>query len=60
MDNASLDWGARYGDMMHFDMRTTGVGKFILRAIGEHKAKAEQQMNEKLAARDHGYHTFVD
>jgi len=60
MDNASVDWGARYGDMMHFDMRTAGVGAYILRAIGEHKAKAERQMNAKLAAQEHGYHTFVD
>jgi hypothetical protein len=60
MDNAALDWGASYGDMMHFDMRTTGVGAFIRTAIGEHKAKAERQMTAKLNAHEHGYHAFVD
>ncbi|CAN5843418.1 hypothetical protein BH11BAC4_BH11BAC4_07660 [soil metagenome] len=30
-----LDWGGSgYGDMMHFDMRTTGIGKRIHDAIG--------------------------
>ncbi|HZI54031.1 MAG TPA: N-acetylmuramoyl-L-alanine amidase, partial [Chitinophagaceae bacterium] len=34
MQKGGLDWGgSRYGDMMHFDMRTTGVGKRIHDAI---------------------------
>jgi hypothetical protein len=29
VDDLGLDWGATYGDIMHFDMRNTGVGKEI-------------------------------
>ena len=26
MGEVGLDWGGKYGDMMHFDMRNTGIG----------------------------------
>ncbi|MDX1939238.1 MAG: hypothetical protein SFU99_01725 [Saprospiraceae bacterium] len=29
VEEIELDWGATYGDIMHFDMRNTGVGKRI-------------------------------
>lgn len=29
MGEVGLDWGGKYGDMMHFDMRFTGIGKKI-------------------------------
>jgi hypothetical protein len=29
VDDLGLDWGATYGDIMHFDMRNTGVGREI-------------------------------
>jgi hypothetical protein len=41
-----LDWGASYGDIMHFDMRNKGSGAKIQSAIqqykGEKKAEAEK------------------
>lgn len=60
MENAGLDWGAWYGDLMHFDMRNSGVGAYIARAIAEHRSRATTQMNAFLAAQNHGYHEFVD
>jgi hypothetical protein len=60
MENAGLDWGAWYGDLMHFDMRDTGVGVYVQRAIAEHKSRATKQMNDFLAVQDHGFHEFVD
>lgn len=60
MTNAGLDWGAWYGDMMHFDMRTNGVGAYIETAKEAHKSKAGRQYDRLLAARDYGYHEFVD
>jgi uncharacterized protein YukE len=40
-----LDWGASYGDIMHFDMRNKGSGAKIQSAIGQYKAekKAESE-----------------
>jgi hypothetical protein len=36
-----LDWGASYGDNMHFDMRNTPLGKRILAAIREYQGSAK-------------------
>ena len=37
MVESGLDWGARYGDIMHFDMRTTpGVGSKIEKAKNDY------------------------
>jgi hypothetical protein len=37
VNGVKLDWGgARYGDMMHFDMRNIGVGQKISKAINEY------------------------
>jgi hypothetical protein len=35
-----LDWGASYGDNMHFDMRNTPLGKKILAAIRTYQGSA--------------------
>jgi len=32
MEELGLSWGGHYGDMMHFDMRTSGVGFYIEKA----------------------------
>ena len=32
MEELGLNWGGHYGDMMHFDMRTIGVGIYIEKA----------------------------
>lgn len=36
-----LDWGAAYGDNMHFDMRNTPLGKKILAAIRQYQGSAK-------------------
>jgi hypothetical protein len=37
-----LDWGARYGDNMHFDMRTDGgVGEKVFAAIRKYQGSAK-------------------
>jgi hypothetical protein len=36
-----LDWGASYGDNMHFDMRNTALGKKILAAIRKYQGSAK-------------------
>jgi hypothetical protein len=51
MTEQGLDWGASYGDMMHFDMRSSGVGKYInlARLAYARKVKdlAKRLFNEK-------------
>ena len=46
MENMKLHWGGSYGDMMHFDMRRTGVGYYIeearLEYLGIVKSKAKK------------------
>jgi hypothetical protein len=39
VDGIGLDWGAIYGDIMHFDMRNKGNGRKIQSAIGAYKKK---------------------
>jgi hypothetical protein len=43
MINAGLHWGGFYGDMMHFDMRNTGVGK----KIQAERIKYQKEKNEE-------------
>lgn len=38
-----LDWGASYGDIMHFDMRNKGNGRKIQSAIGAYKKKKQDE-----------------
>ena len=45
-----MNWGAWYGDMMHFDMRTDGdIGQHISEHIGEYLAELRAQ--QKAAAK---------
>ena len=51
MERGGLHWGGEYGDIMHFDMRTSGAGKHIqtarLKYAGKAKRLAEKFFNEK-------------
>jgi uncharacterized protein YcbK (DUF882 family) len=49
VNGVKLDWGgARYGDMMHFDMRTVGVGIKIANAINEYIRLKRKEAQEKF------------
>ena len=49
VEEIGLDWGASYGDIMHFDMRNTGNGAKIYAAIKRYEAKKEQEGAEAYA-----------
>lgn len=42
MEKMGLSWGGHYGDMMHFDMRSTGVGAYIQEERLDYLVKARQ------------------
>jgi hypothetical protein len=49
VNGVKLDWGgARYGDMMHFDMRNTGAGIQIANAINEYIRLKIKESREKF------------
>ncbi len=49
VNGVKLDWGgARYGDMMHFDMRNVGVGIKISNAINEYIGLKKKESREKF------------
>ena len=52
VEEIGLDWGASYGDIMHFDMRTKGNGKKIHDAIEDYKTKKEGEA-EAQYLKDH-------
>jgi hypothetical protein len=60
MDTAGMTWGAEYGDIMHFDLRRRGIGRYIQAARVAHKGRAEQQRDQHFRQRNYGYHVFVD
>ena len=41
VEEIGLDWGASYGDVMHFDMRNKGNGVKIYAAIKRYQAEKE-------------------
>jgi hypothetical protein len=47
MGEVGLDWGGKYGDMMHFDMRNTGVGKKVQAAKYNKDVKAKKDELKK-------------
>ncbi len=48
VDGIKLDWGGKgYGDMMHFDMRNTGAGAKIKKAIGEYISLKQAEASDK-------------
>ena len=52
VEEIGLDWGASYGDIMHFDMRNKGNGKKIHAAIERYKTKKEGEA-EAQYLKDH-------
>jgi hypothetical protein len=46
VEEIGLDWGASYGDMMHFDMRNKGNGLKIHQAIDRYKKKKEAESTQ--------------
>jgi hypothetical protein len=60
MVRGGMHWGASYGDLMHFDLRRTGVGKYIEKARNAYLGKARTQMKRHLKAKEYGYHELED
>lgn len=56
MEAMGFDWGGYYGDMMHFDMRKTGVGYYIEKARKEYGAKVKNQAKYLLKEKKYGEH----
>jgi hypothetical protein len=52
VEEIGLDWGASYGDVMHFDMRNKGNGAKIHAAIERYKTKKEGE-GEAAYASEH-------
>jgi hypothetical protein len=52
VEEIGLDWGASYGDVMHFDMRNKGKGVDIHAAIERYRAKKEGEA-EAQYTKDH-------
>jgi hypothetical protein len=55
MGEVGLDWGGKYGDMMHFDMRQTGLGRKLYNAkhnkdVKKKKAEMTQKMKDDKEA----------
>jgi hypothetical protein len=57
MTEQGLHWGASYGDMMHFDMRSSGVGKYIHLAIRAYKKKIEDLADRLFKEKRYGTHS---
>jgi hypothetical protein len=57
MEESGLHWGGHYGDMMHFDMRTTGVGFYIEKARLDYGAKVNTLAKRLLAEKKYGTHS---
>ena len=56
MEAMKFDWGGHYGDMMHFDMRKTGVGYYIDKARREYGTKVKNQAARLLKEKKYGEH----
>lgn len=57
MEAMNFDWGGWYGDMMHFDMRKTGVGFYIEKARKEYSAQVRAQAQRLLSEKKYGEHS---
>jgi hypothetical protein len=57
MTEQGLHWGATYGDMMHFDMRSSGVGKYIHLAIWAYKEKVKNLADRLFNEKRYGTHS---
>lgn len=59
VEGIGLNWGASYGDMMHFDMRNKGNGAKIEAAIGQYKAEKEKESKEQYQ-KEHGKEAMAE
>jgi hypothetical protein len=57
MTEQGLDWGASYGNMMHFDMRSSGVGKYINVARLGYARKVEDLAKRLFNEKRYGTHS---
>jgi hypothetical protein len=57
MQRHGMNWGGSYGDMMHFDMRSAGVGVYIQRARLQYKANANALARRLYGEKRYGPHT---
>ncbi|HEX8195482.1 MAG TPA: M15 family metallopeptidase [Pyrinomonadaceae bacterium] len=57
MEQNGFFWGGRYGDMMHFDMRYTGVGNYITQAIAKYKININNLIKSLLDKKTYGTYT---
>jgi len=57
MEKMGLHWGGEYGDMMHFDLRETGVGFYIEQARNEYAGKVKRQAARLSKEKKYGVHS---
>jgi hypothetical protein len=50
VEGMDLNWGASYGDIMHFDLRDKGVGAKVYQAIVTYGGQKEQESTKQFAA----------
>jgi|RhiMetdeSRZDD1v2_1073273.scaffolds.fasta_scaffold181354_2 hypothetical protein len=56
MEKGGLHWGAAYGDMMHFDMRSSGVGAYIEKARLAYSGAVKALAKKHLSNKQYGTH----
>jgi hypothetical protein len=54
MEEMGMHWGGEYGDMMHFDMRKTGVGYYINKARLKYAGQVNDLAKKLLSQKNHG------
>jgi hypothetical protein len=57
MEKLGLHWGGHYGDMMHFDMRTTGVGAYIEKARLAYAKRVKDLARKYFNEKNYGTHS---
>ena len=54
VEGMKMDWGAAYGDIMHFDLRDQGRGQEIQAAVRRYLAQKKKESKEQWAAEHPG------
>jgi hypothetical protein len=57
MEQMGLYWGGHYGDMMHFDMRNTGVGAYIRQGIKQYQKDVDSLAESLFNKGNYGTYT---
>jgi N-acetylmuramoyl-L-alanine amidase len=57
MEQRGLYWGGHYGDMMHFDMRNTGVGAYIRQGIKQYQKNVDSLAESLFNKGNYGTYT---